>query len=168
LIQSFVFDRVVLRSLIGLFKEVFMPEAQKRECVVVPNTCSSPQHRSLWYNRDFLILWSGQLVSAFGSRIAVFAAPLLIVALTGSPALAGLLSALATLPGVVLSLPAGALIDRWNRKRVMIVCDCGRAIAIGSIPVAAALGHLTILHLALAVILEGILTPFFAIAQSAA
>lgn len=145
-----------------------MPEAQKRECVVVPNTRSFTQHRSLWHNRDFLILWSGQLVSAFGSRIAVFAAPLLIVALTGSPALAGLLSALATLPGVVLSLPAGALIDRWNRKRVMIVCDCGRAIAIGSIPVAAALGHLTMLHLALAVLLEGILTPFFAIAQSAA
>src|SRR6266700_6826850 len=49
----------------------------------------------------------------------------------------------------------------------MVVCDCGRAIAMGSIPIAAAFGHLTLLHLALAILLEGILTPFFAIAQSA-
>jgi MFS family permease len=65
----------------------------------------------------------------------------------------------------VLSLPAGALIDRWNRQWVMIVCDCGRAIAMGSIPIAAAFGHLTIWHLVLAILLEGILTPFFALAQ---
>src|SRR6266568_194728 len=114
-----------------------------------------------------MILWSGQLVSAFGSQVSVIALPLLIVYLTGSPALAGLISALGTLPGVVLSLPAGALIDRWNRKSVMIVCDCGRAIIMGSIPVAAALGHLTIFHLALAILLEGILTTFFTLAQSA-
>jgi len=107
-------------------------------------------------------------VSVFGSRIAVFAVSLFIVALTGSPALAGLLSALSTLPSVVLSLPAGALVDRWNRKWVMIVCDSGRAIALLSIPVAAALGHLAIRHLALAILLEGTLTPFFAVAQLAA
>jgi MFS family permease len=144
-----------------------MPESQEHEQMVVPDAGISMQARSLWHNRDFLILWSGQLVSAFGSRIAVFAAPLLVVALTGSPALAGLLSALGALPTVVLSLPAGALVDRWNRKWVMVVCDCGRAMAIGSIAVASAFGHLTMWLLALAVLLEGILTPFFAIAQSA-
>src|SRR6266699_146606 len=94
------------------------------------------RQRSLWHNRDYMILWSGQLVSAFGSRVSVIATPLLSVSLTGSPALAGLIFALGTLPGVVLSLPAGALIDRWTRNSVMIVCDCGRAIALGSIPVA--------------------------------
>ena len=131
------------------------------------NLLQTRQRLSLWHNRDYMILWSGQLVSAFGSHVSVIAMPLFIVYLTGSPALAGLISALGTLPGVVLSLPAGALIDRWNRKSVMIVCDCGRAIAMGSIPVAAALGHLTIFHLALAILLEGILTTFFTLAQSA-
>lgn len=131
------------------------------------NVLQTRQRSSLWLNRDYMILWSGQLISAFGSQVSVITTPLFIVYLTGSPALAGLIFALGSLPGVVLSLPAGALIDRWNRKSVMIVCDCGRAIALGSIPIAAALGHLTILHFALAILLEGILTPFFAIAQSA-
>jgi MFS family permease len=131
------------------------------------NTIVQKGQCSLWLNRDYMILWSGQLVSSFGSRVSLIATPLLIVSLTGSPALAGLLFALGSLPAVVLSLPAGALIDRWNRQWVMIVCDCGRAIAMGSIPVAAAFGHLTLLHVALAILLEGILTPFFALAQSA-
>jgi MFS family permease len=163
----FALDGASSRSLIRLFKEIFMPESQNDKRAIASSTLSSTRQHSLLHNRDYMIIWSGQLVSAFGSRITIFAAPLLIVALTGSPALAGLLSALGTLPGVVLSLPAGALIDRWNRKWVMIICDCGRAIAIGSIPIAAMLGHLTMFHLALAILLEGILTPFFAIAQSA-
>lgn len=144
-----------------------MPKSQKDQCGIVPDTFLSPHASSLWHNRDYLILWSGQLVSAFGSRITVFAMPLLLVALTGSPALAGLLAALGTLPTVVLSLPTDAFIDRWNRKWVMILCDCGRAIAIGSIPIAATFGHLTILHIALVILLNGMLTPFFAIAQAA-
>lgn len=144
-----------------------MSQSQKQNHITAPTVYSSTHHRSLWRNRDYVILWSGQLVSAFGSRIAVFAVPLFIVAFTGSPALAGLLSALSTVPSVVLSLPAGALVDRWNRKWVMIVCDSGRAIALVSIPLAAALGHLTIFHLALAILLEGTLTPFFAVAQLA-
>lgn len=50
-------------------------------------------------------------------------------------------------PYLLLSLPAGALIDRWNRKAVMIVCDAGRALALGSIPVALFLGELTLTQL---------------------
>ena len=89
-----------------------MPKSQNDKRAIAPNTLSSTRQHSLLHNRDYMIIWSGQLVSAFGSCITVFAVPLLIVALTGSPALAGLLSALGALPGVVLSLPAGALIDR--------------------------------------------------------
>src|SRR5437879_9583711 len=121
----------------------------------------------LWRNRDFLLLVSGQGVSSVGSQISLVAFPLLMLALTHSPALTGLMTALRGLPFALLCLPAGALVDRWDRKRVMILCDAGRAIALGSIPVALALGHLTYVQLALVSLAEGSLFVFFNLADSA-
>ncbi len=83
-----------------------------------PDTIPSP---SLWRNRDYMLLWSGQLVSSVGGQVSQLAFPLLILALTHSPAQAGLAGALRALPYLIFSLPAGALIDRWDRKRVMIL-----------------------------------------------
>src|SRR5579863_2624707 len=90
---------------------------------------------SLWRNRDYMLLWSGQVVSNMGSQVSQLAFPLFILLLTHSPVQAGLAGALRALPYLIFSLPAGALIDRWDRKRVMILCDSGRALALGSIPV---------------------------------
>jgi DNA-binding transcriptional ArsR family regulator len=81
----------------------------------------------LWRNRDFLLLWSGQTISTLGTRISGLAYPLLVLAVTGSPAQAGLVGFAQTLPYLVWFLPAGALVDRWDRKRVMLVADAGRA-----------------------------------------
>jgi len=122
---------------------------------------------SLWRNRDYMLLWGGQLVSSIGGQISQLAFPLLILTLTHSPAQAGLVGALRALPYLIFSLPAGALIDRWDRKRVMILCDIGRALALGSIPLALALGHLTILQLYIVGALEGTLFVFFNIAEAA-
>lgn len=91
----------------------------------------SGQPVSLWRNRDYLLLWSG---------ISQIAFPLLVLAVTGSPAQAGLVSALRSLTYIVCILPAGALLDRWDRKRVMIWCDAGRALCLASIPLALTLG----------------------------
>src|SRR6266705_4263150 len=99
---------------------------------------------ALWRNRDYVLLWSGQMISSVGTRVSMLAFPLLVLAITHSPAQAGLIAALRGLPYALFVLPAGALIDRWNRKHVMILCDIGRAIAFGSIPVALILGRLTI------------------------
>lgn len=121
---------------------------------------------SLWRNRDYLLLWSGQAVSSFGSQITGLTFPLLVLALTGSPAQAGIIGALRALPFALLSLPAGALIDRWDRRRTMIWCDIGRALALGSIPLALALGTLTLPQLALVSLLEGTLFLFFNLAES--
>src|SRR5712671_8114033 len=98
------------------------------------------QPKSLWLNLDYMLLWSGQMVSNVGTQVSTLAFPLLILAVTGSPAQAGFVGALRALPYVIFSLPAGALIDRWDRKRTMILCDAGRAISLASIPVAYALG----------------------------
>src|SRR6266700_3059305 len=123
--------------------------------------------KTLWLNRDYMLLWSGQMVSNVGTQVAQLAFPLLILALTGSPAQAGFAGALRALPYVFFSLPAGALIDRWDRKRVMIICDAGRALSMASIPVALAIGHLTIIQLYLVSTIEGTLFVFFNIAEVA-
>jgi len=75
----------------------------------------------LWRRRNYLTLWGGKLVSATGSQMTQIAFPLLVLALTQSAAIAGLAGALRMLPYLLLSLPAGALVDRWDRRRVMIL-----------------------------------------------
>ncbi|HLI08026.1 MAG TPA: MFS transporter [Ktedonobacteraceae bacterium] len=121
----------------------------------------------LWRNRDFLLLTGGQAVSLMGSQVSQLAFPLLMLALTHSPAQAGFMAAVRGLPFALLCLPAGALVDRWNRKRVMILCDTGRALALGSIPLALLLGHLTFVQLYLVALTEGTLFVFFNMADAA-
>src|SRR2546421_455577 len=133
----------------------------------VPDTrTAAVRPASLWRNRDFLLLWSGQVVSAVGSQVSLLAFPWLILAVTGSPAQAGLIAAMRTLPYILFGLPAGALIDRWNRKLVMIFCDAGRALALGSIPIAFAFGLLTAVQLYLVSFIEGTLFIFFGLAEA--
>ncbi len=127
----------------------------------------APKRIPLWRNRDYMLLWSGQIVSSVGTRVSQLAFPLLVLALTHSPAQAGLIAALRGLPYALFILPAGAMVDRWNRKRVMILCDAGRAIALGSIPVALLLGHLTILQICIVSLVEGTLFTFFNLAETA-
>lgn len=127
-----------------------------------------PTSRPLWRNRDFLLLWSGQTVSVLGTNISTLALPLLVLALTHSPAQAGLMTAMRLLPYLLFSLPAGALVDRWDRKAVMIRCDLMRWIALGSVPLAFSLGHLTLIHLYIVAFLEGTAYVFFSLAQISA
>lgn len=119
----------------------------------------------LWRNRNYMLLWSGQMISMTGSQVSTLAFPLLVLALTNSPAQAGVVGALRGLPFALLSLPAGALIDRWDRKKVMLFCDSGRALAMASIPVALWLGNLSFLQLCLVALFEGTLMTFFSIAE---
>ncbi len=121
----------------------------------------------LWSNRDYMLLWSGQAVSSLGTQVSTIAFPFLVLALTGSLAQAGLMGGLRALPYLIFSLPAGALIDRWDRKRVMIICDTGRALALGSIPIALLLAQLTMIQLYIVSAVEGTLFVFFNLAEVA-
>ena len=122
---------------------------------------------SIWRNRNYLLLWGGQVVSSIGTQVSDLAYPLLVLVLTNSPAQAGFVGAVGMLPYLIFSLPAGALVDRWNRKRVMLLCDTGRAICLGSIPLAYVIGHLTLLQLYLVSLIEGTLFVFFNLAEVA-
>ncbi len=126
------------------------------------------KHEPLWQNRDFLLLWSGQAVSVLGTGISGIALPLLMLALTGSPAQAGLLVATGSLPYLVFGLPAGALVDRWNRKTVMIACDLLRFVAAGSVPLAYVAGRLSVAQLFIVALVSGTAWVFFSIANTAA
>lgn len=132
-----------------------------------PSSAAPPRLRSVWRNRDFLLLFSGQAVSSAGSRITLVAFPLLVLAVTHSPAQAGIVGALRGVPYTLLCLHAGALVDRWDRKRVMLICDAGRALALGSIPLALALGHMTLIQLYIVALVEGLLFLFFNMADAA-
>jgi MFS family permease len=113
------------------------------------------------------LLWSGQAISTVGTQVSQLAFPLLVLFLTHSPIQAGVVGALRALPSVVISLPAGALIDRWDRQRVMVICDSGRALVLGSIPLAAVLGRISLVQLDLVALLEGTLVVFFNVAEAA-
>ncbi|HLJ68662.1 MAG TPA: MFS transporter [Chloroflexota bacterium] len=123
---------------------------------------------TLWRNRDYMVLWGGQAISTLGSGISQLAYPFLILNLTDSPAQAGFVGAMFLFPYLLISLPAGALVDRWNRKRLMILCDAVRTVNMGSIPLAAALGHLSIVQLYVTAAIEGTAFVFFNVAEVAA
>jgi MFS family permease len=128
----------------------------------------APVHPPLWQNRDYVLLWMGQAVSILGTQMSQLAFPLLVLALTGSAAQAGFVTAIRSVPWLLFALPAGALVDRWPRKVTMIVCSAGGAVALGSIALAYALGVLTIWQIVVVSFVEGTLALFFGLAESSA
>jgi predicted MFS family arabinose efflux permease len=75
-------------------------------------------------------------LSELGSRIAGISIPLLVLAASHSPAKVGLTGFIGLLPLLLFTLPAGALLDRWNRRRVMLICQGARALAVVSLALA--------------------------------
>jgi DHA3 family macrolide efflux protein-like MFS transporter len=75
--------------------------------------------------RDFLVLWSGQVVSSLGSGLSGFALGIWVYRETGSATALSLITLFATLPNTLLSPLAGALIDRWGRRSVLLINNFG-------------------------------------------
>ena len=89
-----------------------------------------------------------------------------MLAVTHSPAQAGFVGAINAAPIVIFSLFAGVLIDRWDRKLVMLCCDIGRATSLASIPLVALFGHLTVIQLYITALIEGSLVVFANLAET--
>lgn len=124
--------------------------------------------RSIWTNRDFVVLWSGRLVSTLGSGVSAIALPLLVLALTHSPAKAGAVAALDGAPYFIFSVAAGLAADRWDRRAILIICDCGRALAWGVVGLDVLGGHPSLVVLGAAAVVEGTLFVFHNTAVAAA
>jgi len=120
------------------------------------------QRSSLWRHRDFMLLWSGQTVSEMGSAVTQLALPLTaVVLLNASTFEVGLLTSAETAAFALIALPAGAIVDRRTKRGIMLVCDVARALIIGSIPLAWALGVLTLAQLYVVALAAGVGTVFF-------
>lgn len=122
----------------------------------------------LWRNRDFVRFWAGETVSLVGSQITALALPFMaVLVLDASPAQMGLLGALGFLPFLLVTLPAGAWIDRHDRRPVLIVANLGRGALLATIPIAALLGALRMEFLYLIAFAVGVLTVAFEVAYLA-
>lgn len=124
----------------------------------------TPLHR----NRDFRNLWIGQAFSELGSSASALAYTLLVLALTGSPIQAGLVGSFALAARTVLGLPAGALVDRWNRKTVMLACEVVRVVALGALAAAILAGKASVPLILVIATIESAAAVLFGPAQTAA
>ncbi|GIH27802.1 MFS transporter [Acrocarpospora phusangensis] len=124
--------------------------------------------RSLWRHRDFTLLWAAQTVSQIGSQITFFAIPVIaLTVLDASTTQVGLLVAAETLPFLLVSLPAGVWVDRWDRRRTLIFTDVGRMVVLAALPLAFLFDLLSIPLMLVVGLLVGIQTVFFDIADQA-
>jgi MFS family permease len=113
----------------------------------------------------FNILMTGSTVSMFGTRISTIAFPLLILHLSGSALVAGLVAFAAMAPSIVIYIPAGALVDQWDPGRVLLASEFGRGIAIATVVVGLAVGKPNVWLLVLAMIAEEVLEIFSTLAE---
>lgn len=90
--------------------------------------------RSLTRNRNFNVFWAGQTFSFLGDAISIVAIPLLILQVTGSLTQMGVVTALYGVGSLVAGIAAGPLVDRFDRRKLMIRCDLGRAIVYALVP----------------------------------
>ena len=120
---------------------------------------------ALWSHPDFLKLWTGQTISEFGSQVSQLAIPAVaIITLKATPFQVAALETVVFLPFLLLTLPAGVWVDRWRRRWILIAGDLGRAVLLATIPLAYALGELTLTQLYIVGFLVGIHTVFFDVA----
>ena len=116
-------------------------------------------------DRNFELLWAGQTVSRVGTEVSVLALPLIAIQLLHATTFEiGALTAVETLPFLLVGLPAGAWVDRLPRRKVLISADVGRFVALASVPLAHAFATLTLGHLFVVAFVTGVLTVFFDVA----
>jgi MFS family permease len=111
---------------------------------------------------DFRLLLLGQTTSQFGAMVSGVAIPLLaVLTLHASPLQLGIVNASTTVAFALIGLPAGAWVDRWRRRRILIAADLVRAGLLASIPAAWLLGWLGIPQLIVVALLAGVARVFF-------
>jgi predicted MFS family arabinose efflux permease len=126
----------------------------------------SPQG-GLLRRRGFRLFWIGETTSSVGSAMTVVALPLVgVLVLHASTFVVGLLGAVAWAPYLVIGLPAGAWVDRWPKRPLMLACDAVSFLAFASVPVAVWLGVLTVAQLVLVALVVGVAGVFFTTAYN--
>ena len=115
-----------------------------------------------------MLLQIGQLLSSAGTSSTSIAFPLLVLAVTHSPAKAGIVAFARSLPSVLFALPAGLAADRWSRRRLMIAADVVRVLAIGSLAATILLDRIAFWQIVAVAFVEGSGSALFFGAQPGA
>lgn len=122
-------------------------------------------HHPLTRNSAFMHLWAGQTAAQVGFQVGTLATSAIAISvLRASETQIGVLSALQTLAFLIVGLPAGAWVDGWRKRRVMIIAGLARIGALVSIPLAYVFATLTLTHLMIVAALLGLCTVFFDVA----
>ncbi|OQO89836.1 hypothetical protein B1813_18465 [Saccharomonospora piscinae] len=116
-------------------------------------------------NRNYILLWSSQTLSELGMSASTVAFPLLVLATTGSAVAAGLVGFANGAARFATGVFAGALVDRWDRKRVLVTCELTRAVAFVGLVVAIATGQASVPLILLVAVIEGAFATLFAPAE---
>lgn len=114
-----------------------------------------------WSLPGFRRFLFARAVSWLGNAVTMVALPILVFQLTGSPALTGLVTVLEALPYLLFGFPAGALADRWNRKRMLVLTGGVSGLVLATIPLAQALAAVSVAHVLIAAVLVSTLFVFF-------
>ncbi|MDH6110433.1 putative MFS family arabinose efflux permease [Kitasatospora sp. MAP12-15] len=125
--------------------------------------------RSLLHrNRDFRLLWTGEVAGKFGSSVTGLALPLIAATTLHAGAFrVSLLTMASWLPWLLIGLPVGAWVDRMRRRTVMMAASAGSLLLFLTVPVAAALGRLSFAQLLVVALLAGACAVFFQTAYTA-
>ena len=113
------------------------PSGRRRGPIEVTERVRHHPYVRLALNGSFSSRWTGQLISLFGDRVHQVALAFLVLGITNSPLAMAMVFVAATLPNLLLAPIAGAYVDRWNHRDVMIVSDLLRAAAVLLIPIVA-------------------------------
>ena len=125
-----------------------------------------PKLTGLWTSRDFLRLWAGGTMSLLGSELGALGL-VAVLTLEASPSQMGMLGAAGTAPVVLFGLGVGVWADRMRRRPVLVIAGIVRALSLGSIPTAYALGVLSIEHLYVVAVVNGVCRTFFSVSFGA-
>jgi CRP-like cAMP-binding protein/sugar phosphate permease len=120
-----------------------------------------PSTFSVFRKRDFRLLWSAQLVSTVGTALADLAAGILVFRITGSALSVGLMFVATSVPTLLIGLVAGVFVDRYDRRKIMVIADLLRAAIVVSIPFVIGADGKNIIFLYIAVALVSSISQFF-------
>ncbi|HEV2782816.1 MAG TPA: MFS transporter [Actinophytocola sp.] len=118
-------------------------------------------------NHNYQLLWGSQALSEFGINVTSIAFPLLVLVVTGSPGASGLVLGASAAAHLLAGLPAGALVDRWNRKTVMLACEAVQAVTVGSLVLALWWDTATVAHMVVVAAVLGVCGSMFEPAEEA-
>jgi MFS family permease len=138
-----------------------------RRAARIRRTQIDPMITSLSRNRNYQLLWGSQTLTAFGGSAVGIVFPLLVLTVTDSAATVGLVLGASAAASLLVGLPGGALVDRWNRKKVMLGCELTDMIASLSLVVALWWGVASVAQMVAVAAVSGACGAMFAPAEEA-